>query len=229
MLGKPRQRVFEGFAREHHSIKYISLSARLAEGETEKGWLVTNPHHVTSLVRTIFVHRIKTAKKGGTMSQKIAIVYHSETGNTRAMADMVRQGCMEIKGVEVKCMPVADIDQAYIEQSKAIIFGSPVYAGTCSWQIKKYFDIDAKNIGGKIGGVFVSQNSPGGGGCFAEMVVIASMLVHGMLAYSGGANNKPYVHFGAVATESREKDHNKEFCLQLGRNIASKVVELFGT
>ncbi len=42
---------------------------------------------------------------------KIAIIYHSETGNTKAMAELVPQGCLTAPGVEAKCMPVDDGDQ----------------------------------------------------------------------------------------------------------------------
>ena len=31
---------------------------------------------------------------------KIAIIYHSETGNTEQMAELVKQGCEGVSGVE---------------------------------------------------------------------------------------------------------------------------------
>ena len=60
----------------------------------------------------------------------------------------------------------------------AVILGSPTYEGSCTWQMKRYIDSAAKGLAGKLGGVFASQNWPGGGGAsFAEMTMIAGLLV----------------------------------------------------
>ena len=161
---------------------------------------------------------------------KAAIIYHSESGNTAQMAELVRQGCQEVNGVEARCMPVEEVDSAYVAASRAVIFGSPTYEGSCSWQMKQYLDADAEGLAGKLAGVFASQNWPGGGGAsFAEMTIIAGLLVHGMLVYSGGiAKGQPFLHFGAVSTRAPQDELYRERCLKLGRNIAEKAVELFG-
>ena len=160
---------------------------------------------------------------------KIAIIYHSETGNTQKMADLVKQGCLSVSAIEAECMPVDKVDNSYVEQASAIIFGSPTYEGSCSWQLKKYFDTCATGLAGKLGGVFVSQNWPGGGGAsFAEITIIAAMLVHGMLVFSGGATHgEPYLHFGAVSEKQPDKKLNHDRCIKLGENIATKALELF--
>ena len=161
---------------------------------------------------------------------RIAIIYHSESGNTERMAELVREGCARVEGVEARCMPVDAVDQAYVDAAQAVILGSPTYEGSCTWQMKRYLDRDAKGLAGKLGGVFASQNWPGGGGgSFAEMTMIAGMLVRGMLIYSGGiAEGQPYLHFGAVSRRAPEEDLYRERCLKLGENVARKAVELFG-
>ena len=160
---------------------------------------------------------------------KIAIIYHSETGNTRQMAELVKEGCLSVDGVEAKTMPIGALDEAYVEASKAVILGSPTYEGTCSWQMKQYLDTSPRGLAGKLGGVFVSQNWPGGGGAsFAEMTIIAAMLVIGMVIYSGGINEgPPFLHFGAVSTRAPDDDFYRQRCLKLGRNISQKAVDLF--
>ncbi|MEW6751809.1 MAG: flavodoxin domain-containing protein [Candidatus Latescibacterota bacterium] len=161
---------------------------------------------------------------------KIAIVYHSETGNTQRMAELVQQGCQQVPGVEARCMSIDAVDSAYVEEARAVIFGSPTYEGTCSWQMKKYLDTEPGGLAGKLAGVFVSQNWPGGGGgSFAEMSIIAALLVHGMLVYSGGISlGAPYLHFGAVSTRAPHDDLYRQRCLKLGDNIARKAQEIFG-
>lgn len=159
---------------------------------------------------------------------KVSIIYHSASGNTKKMAELVREGCLSVGEVEAKCMSVDSIDEDYVIQSSAIIFGSPTYMGTCAWQIKKYFDTEPGGLSGKLGGVFASQNWPGGGGAsFAEMTMIAAMLVHGMMVYSGGTTEgEPYLHFGAVSARAPEVELYRDRCIKLGRNLAAKAREL---
>ena len=160
---------------------------------------------------------------------KIAIIYHSETGNTQKMAELVAKGCLAVTGVEAKCMSVDEVDVAFVAQARAVIFGSPTYEGSCSWQMKRYLDAGPKGLGGKLAGVFASQNWPGGGGAsFAEMTIIAALLVHGMLVFSGGISmGAPYLHFGAVSRKAPDEDLYRDRCVKLGKNIAQKALELF--
>ena len=161
---------------------------------------------------------------------KIAIVYHSESGNTRRMAELVKEGCLRVAGVEAKCMSLDAIDEDYVVEAGAVILGSPTYEGSCTWQMKRYLDTGPRGLAGKLGGVFASQNWPGGGGAsFAEMTIIAGMLVLGMIVYSGGiAVGQPFLHFGAVSTKAPQAELYRERCLKLGENISRKALELFG-
>ena len=160
---------------------------------------------------------------------KIAIVYHSETGNTERMAELVKEGCESVSGVEARSMSVDETDGDCIRDAKAVIFGCPTYEGSCSWQLKKFLDTEPPPLGGKLAGVFASQNWPGGGGAsFAEMTVIAACLVHGLLIYSGGiSEGMPFLHFGAVSRKGPDEDLYRERCLKLGQNIANKATEIF--
>ena len=161
---------------------------------------------------------------------KIAIVYHSETGNTKMMAGLVKEGCESVDGVEARCMPIDAVDDNYVVEAKAVIFGAPTYEGTCSWQMKRFLDTGPEGLAGKLAGVFASQNWPGGGGAsFAEMSIIAGLLVLGMMVYSGGiAVGPPYLHFGAVSTRAPEDEFYRQRCIKLGNNIAAKAVEIYG-
>ena len=161
---------------------------------------------------------------------KVAIIYHSETGNTEAMANLVKEGCEKVSDkVEARTFPVDAIDNGFVSEAKAVIFGSPTYEGTCSWQMKQLIDTIEANVAGKLGGCFASQNWPGGGGAdLAEIMMIAGMLVRGMLIYSGGiAEGAPFLHFGAVSARYPEGLY-AERCVKLGENITRKALELFG-
>lgn len=159
---------------------------------------------------------------------KIAVVYHSETGNTRRMGEMVAEGAAGVAGVEVEIFACDDYDGAFIEEAAALVVGCPTYEGTLSWQMKKFLDEVRVDLSGKLGGCFASQNWPGGGGAdLAEITIIAGMLVRGMLVYSGGiTQGQPFLHFGAVSTRAPDGLY-AERCRKLGENIARKALEIF--
>ena len=161
---------------------------------------------------------------------KVAVVYHSVSGNTREQAGLVAEGVRSVEGIEVKTMSVDAPDNAWIGESAAVIFGAPTYEGSCSWQMKKYLDTPKVKFAGKLCGVFASQNWPGGGGAdFAEMTMIAAALVLGMVVYSGGiAEGYPPIHFGAVSHKAPSTDLDRERARKLGENIASMAKKLFG-
>ena len=88
---------------------------------------------------------------------KVSIIYHSETGNTRKMAELVAEGVRKT-GCEAMIMAVDGLNVEYIEQSRAVLFGSPTYYGTTSWQMKKLMDTISVNLEGKLGAPFASAN-----------------------------------------------------------------------
>ncbi|MGI6375880.1 MAG: flavodoxin family protein [Anaerolineae bacterium] len=159
---------------------------------------------------------------------QIAVIYHSETGNTRRMAELVQQGCERVPGVVARFMSVDAVDQDYVDGAAALILGAPIYGGSCSWQMKRFLDTGSRRTwAGKLGGVFVSQRYPAGGGeSFGEMVIIAGMLSRGMMVYSGGVLGRPDgLHFGAVSVGAPEGIYG-ERCLRLGEAIATRAMEL---
>ena len=144
------------------------------------------------------------------------------------MAERVVEGCRTVEEVDARSMSIDDTDKSFLADSSAVIFGSPTYEGTCSWQMKKFLDTESLNLAGKLGAVFVSQNWPGGGGgSFAEMTIIAGLLVLGMLIYSGGITVTPYLHFGAVARKSPDEQLYRDRCITLGKSVTEMARKLF--
>lgn len=158
---------------------------------------------------------------------KISVIYHSESKNTQKVAELIADGARITDEVEVKCMPIGDVDSDFLNASKAVFFGSPVYCGSYSWQMKKWLDTNKNKIAGKLGAVFATENHIGGGADLAELSLIGSLLVYGMVIYSAGASEgDPYTHFGAVCI--REGDEKqKERARIFGSRIAKKAVALF--
>lgn len=158
---------------------------------------------------------------------KIAIIYHSETGNTRKVADIIAEGASIHDDIEVRTMSIDAVDKDFVAEAKAVILGTPTYGGTYSWQMKKWMDTSRIPLADKLGSVFATANYVGGGGGVAELALIHHMLVKGMLVYSSGAaKGAPIIHFGAVAIKDGN-EYEQERARMLGKRVAEKAVELF--
>jgi len=75
--------------------------------------------------------------------KRILIVYHSqEHGNTRRMAELVAEGCRQVKGVAVQLVNVNEtrvsLDDA--ERADAYALGSPDYFTYMAGGLKQFFD-----------------------------------------------------------------------------------------
>ncbi|MBR0560566.1 flavodoxin family protein [Neokomagataea anthophila] len=73
---------------------------------------------------------------------QIAILFDSGVGHTAKQAQAVAEGVSRVDGAQATLIPVADgnIPWATLEQSDAIIFGSPTYNGTVSARLKKVME-----------------------------------------------------------------------------------------
>lgn len=159
---------------------------------------------------------------------KISIIYASQTGNTEAAAEYIMDGILEKSPLmQVKMMDVTEdeVDLDFLEQSEAVIFGSPVYFTGMSWELKKWFDQSFRiKLNGKLGTVFVTANSLSGGTDTAIMDIIRHMLVKGMFVFSGeGSRSLGAFQIGA-AVQAKELDKYEDQLEALGANVAEAVV-----
>ncbi len=159
---------------------------------------------------------------------KLAVIYHSESGNTKKIAELIADGATDAGEVETRLMSVAAVDGAFVAAADAVIFGCPTYYGTYSWQIKQWFDTTKIKLAGKLGSAFATANNIGGGAEVAELGLVGMMLVRGMLVYSAGvAKGMPLTHFGAVVIKDGDEAQQQRAKL-LGQRVAEKAIELFG-
>jgi NAD(P)H dehydrogenase (quinone) len=158
---------------------------------------------------------------------KISIVYHSETGNTKKLAEMIAEGAKLDERVEVRTMSIDEVDEGFLESSAAIIVGCPTHRGSLSWQMKRWIGTTRSKLAGKLGSVFATEAYIGGGADFAELELIAQLLVMGLLVYAAGAGRgQPFTHFGAVAIKDGD-DAQRESARIFGQRVAEKARELF--
>lgn len=159
---------------------------------------------------------------------KISIVYFSATGKTAAMAEEIAVGIKNASpDIELGLFPLDSVDVDFINDSAAVIFGTPDYYAAEAWQIKQWLDTCPCALGGKLGGAFCTANFKQGGADVAIQSVLTQVLVKGMLIYSGGtALGLPFIHLGPIALkDSAEQD--KELFRIYGERFAKKALELF--
>ena len=75
---------------------------------------------------------------------KVAVVFHSGYGHTVKQAEAVAHGA---QGTLIAIDAEGNITDAQwqaLNDADAIVFGSPTYMGTVSWQFKKFADASSK-------------------------------------------------------------------------------------
>lgn len=159
---------------------------------------------------------------------RIAIIYHSESGNTKEIADLIAAGAKAAGDIEAKTMSIDETDDSFVETAHAVILGSPTYIGGCSWQIKRWLDTTKAKLAGKLGAVFSTAGFLGGGAEAGEIIMISGLLVRGMLLYSGGVSGgQPFTHFGTT-TINKGDEAQQERARVFGTRVAAKALELWG-
>ena len=77
---------------------------------------------------------------------RIAIVFHSGYGHTRALAERVKAGAEQVAGTQAQLIPVEEVEGRWadLEAADAIVFGSPTYMGNVSGPFKVFMDASSK-------------------------------------------------------------------------------------
>ena len=160
---------------------------------------------------------------------KITVIYHSETGNTKKMADYLVEGLQAVGDIEAKAFSIDGVDKDFAKESKAVILGSPVYAGTISAKTKMWLERESKDLqlAGKLTGAFATARFIHGGGDVAILSILNHFLVFGALVYSSGAaKGQPVIHYGPVALGDNP-DAYADLFKTYGQRMAEKAKELF--
>lgn len=110
---------------------------------------------------------------------KVIVIYASDYGNTKKMAEAIAEGAKSVKGTEVVVKEVEQVVADDLLSSDGIIVGSPVHMGSPHWKIKKFIDTVCSRLWmsdsliGKVGAVFASGGGFGGAGAGVELTLLA--------------------------------------------------------
>lgn len=181
----------------------------------------------------------------------IAVVYHSGTGNTAEMSRAVVRGVEADGNVNVVEHEIVETDfnggrwlneelLAQLDESDAIIMGSPTYMGSVSSQLKAFMDatspryLERKWVD-KIGAAFTVSGSPSGDKMNMLMTCATFAMQHGMIwvgvaesPVTGEGHNRLGFFFGAgglalFEPPTKEDQHTGEL---LGRRVAALAVRM---
>ena len=142
---------------------------------------------------------------------RILIVYHSQTGNTKRMAEAVAEGAGGIEGTEVILKCAGETVMEDLVAADGIAFGTPENFGTMSGMMKDLFDRTFYPAQGKVFRkpyvVFVSAGNDGSGALNAVERIA--------LGYQFRKVYDPVIAKGRMTEEAIEK------CRELGAVLAA--------
>lgn len=133
------------------------------------------------------------------------VIYATDYGNTKKMAESVAAGAQSIEGTKVTIKTAEEITAENFLEHQAIIVGSPVHMGSPDWRVKKMIDTVCSGLWmkdkliGKVGGVFACGGGFGsaGGGCEVTMLALLNNLAElGMVLVPLPKNTPGYKHGG---------------------------------
>lgn len=142
---------------------------------------------------------------------QILVVYHSQTGNTRRMAEAVAEGIRSMDGAEAVVRPAPEATLEDLLRADGVLFGTPENFGTMAGLVKDFFDrtfYPAQNqVFRKPYAVFVSAGNDGTGAVQAVERIAAG--------YKLKKVHPPLIVTGPPGEESLAR------CRELGATLAA--------
>ena len=164
-----------------------------------------------------------------TQAQNILITYYSKTAHTQSLAEEVAKGASSIPGVQVVLKKIDQTTTKDLLNADAIIVGSPVYNANIAPEVVQFMStwpIEGNPLKDKIGAAFVTAGGISAGEELAQVNILQSMLVFGMVVVGG---NDWTSAFGASAITNegvfKTAQLDKIF-LQKGYSLGKRVATI---
>ncbi len=136
----------------------------------------------------------------------VAIVYHSVSGRTRALAEAVARGATSVDGTNASVFSVDAVDHAALMAADAIVFGCPTYMGSASGAFKSFMDGTSAIWGlqawrDKLAAAFTHSAAPSGDKLATLIQLSVFAAQHGMV-WVGLGLPPTYAGADAVPTDT---------------------------
>ncbi|MEX2117519.1 MAG: flavodoxin family protein [Bacteroidota bacterium] len=162
----------------------------------------------------------------------VLIVYYSEGGHTRQLAEAVASGAETVREVEVRLRSVEDVDSSEVLSAAAIILGSPVFNAAVAPKVQTFVNSWPFNglMKDKIGAAFTTGGGISAGEELVQVSLLHSMMMFGMIIVGGEHWRSA---FGASAVTNEEPFQkgrvSKQFLekgVMLGKRVAKLALRL---
>lgn len=149
----------------------------------------------------------------------VTVVYHSGYGHTAAQAQAVLKGVRSVAGVTGNIVKVEEIDQNWelLDQSHALIFGSPTYMGSVSGPFKTFMDATGRRWMGqawkdKVGAGFTNSGGLSGDKLNTLVQLAIFSAQHGMVwvgqaEMTAGTAPENINRIGSMLGAAAQSDH----------------------
>jgi NAD(P)H dehydrogenase (quinone) len=164
-----------------------------------------------------------------TQAQNILITYYSKTAHTQSLAEEVAKGASSIPGVQVELKRIDQTTTKDLLAADAIILGSPVYNANLAPEVVQFMStwpFEGNPLKDKIGAAFVTAGGISAGEELAQVNILQSMLVFGMVAV-GGDDWTSAFGASAITNEGVFKTENLDkLFLQKGFSLGKRVATI---
>jgi NAD(P)H dehydrogenase (quinone) len=138
-----------------------------------------------TLLAALAVAEPPAAALAETSTAQVLIVYYSQRGNTRQMADAVAEGAARVDGVRVKIQRVEDCTSEDLRAADGLVLGCPTYFANLPGTMKVAMDdwnwkwkVDFTD---KVGGAFTTGGGQTGGKEYTAVSLLLFMLSNRMI------------------------------------------------
>jgi NAD(P)H dehydrogenase (quinone) len=164
-----------------------------------------------------------------TQAQNILVTYYSKTAHTQSLAQEVAKGASSIPGVQVVLKRIDQTTTKDLLDADAIILGSPVYNANLAPEVVQFIStwpFEGNPLKDKIGAAFVTAGGISAGEELAQVNILQSMLVFGMVLV-GGDDWTSAFGASAISNESIFKTENVDkIFLQKGFSLGKRVATI---
>ena len=164
-----------------------------------------------------------------TQAQNILITYYSKTAHTQSLAEEVAKGASSIPGVQVVLKKIDQTTTKDLLNADAIIVGSPVYNANIAPEVVQFMStwpFEGNPLKDKIGAAFVTAGGMSAGEELAQVNLLHSMLIFGMIVV-GGDDWTSAFGASAITNESIFKTGQLDkIFLQKGFSLGKRVATI---
>ena len=165
----------------------------------------------------------------------VLVVFFSDKGHTKAMAEAVAKGAGSVDGAAVTLLDVAAAKPEDVLTADAVIVGSPVYKANVAPKVQEFINswpIKDARLHDKLGAAFATGSGLSAGEEMVQTNILHSMLVCQMIVVGGPGGGQP---FGASAMDEDPSDGANakkqdglvaEHYLKKGEALGKRVAEL---